>query len=188
MMIVAKIILALIGIAFVVLIAWWLLMVEGCRPTPTPFVLQAASPELADVQAAIAQAQDGDTVNIPAGTATWPTGITINKGITLKGQTTTSGGGTAGATTDDQTVIIDETTKTVAVIQMNSDKPYRVTGLTFRGGTTPPNPAGHATLVLSNSTGRLNSAVRADHIAFGCSTPRTTAGVWRNRQRGHAHR
>jgi len=45
----------------------------------------AASCSRADVLAAVSAAQDGDTVLIPAGTATWTDGLTITKGIHLKG-------------------------------------------------------------------------------------------------------
>jgi len=142
------------------------LALGSCNPQAKPFAIEAASCELAAVQEAVNQAQDGDTVNIPAGTATWTSGINISKGITLHGQTTTRGGGSADAATDDKTVIVDETVKAVAIIQFNTEKPYHVTGITFRGGTTPPNGSGHACLVLGNGTGKLNPAVHADNIHF----------------------
>jgi hypothetical protein len=45
------------------------------------------------VQAAIDSAQDGDTVQVPSGSATWTTGITINKNIVLKGAGWSGGSG-----------------------------------------------------------------------------------------------
>ena len=47
--------------------------------------MPAASASRADVVAAIQRATDGDTVTIPAGTATWTTGVNTGKAITLQG-------------------------------------------------------------------------------------------------------
>lgn len=47
--------------------------------------INAASPSRADVGSAYASASDGDTIAIPAGTATWTSGLTITKAITLQG-------------------------------------------------------------------------------------------------------
>src|SRR5437588_552139 len=52
-------------------------------------IITALSPSLFDVNKAIGSAVDGDTVIIPAGTATWTSQLVINKAITLIGQTTT---------------------------------------------------------------------------------------------------
>jgi hypothetical protein len=48
-------------------------------------VQEAKSVSLADVQAAIRAAGDGDTVSVPAGTATWTGTLNITKNITLQG-------------------------------------------------------------------------------------------------------
>src|SRR5215510_15787168 len=53
-------------------------------------------------------AQDGDTITLPAGTFIWTAGVSLTKGITVRGQTTITGAGTATCTADDQTIIIDE--------------------------------------------------------------------------------
>lgn len=45
----------------------------------------AASASYADVSAAVSSASAGDTVVVPAGTATWSSSLNINKGIILKG-------------------------------------------------------------------------------------------------------
>jgi len=47
--------------------------------------ITAASPALSDVSAAIARANEGDTVVIPAGTATWTSPLVYSKGIHLRG-------------------------------------------------------------------------------------------------------
>jgi hypothetical protein len=48
--------------------------------------ITAASTAQKDVATAVASAQDGDTVQIPAGDSTWSSGLTITKAITLHGQ------------------------------------------------------------------------------------------------------
>ena len=80
-------------------------------PSPTAtavagHVIQAKSVQYADVSAAVKQAADGDTVEVPAGTAAWSQELKITKGITLAGKTTTRGAGTKNATANDQTIII----------------------------------------------------------------------------------
>jgi len=58
--------------------------------------ITAKSVSFGDVRSAIGSACDGDTVAIPAGTASWTSTLTITKGITLQG---------AG---NDKTVILDD--------------------------------------------------------------------------------
>jgi hypothetical protein len=58
--------------------------------------IEAKSVSLLDVSAAVNSAKDGDTVTVPAGTATWTTPLVIRSNIILQG---------AGA---EQSVIIDE--------------------------------------------------------------------------------
>src|SRR5215813_6467394 len=53
-------------------------------------------------------AHDGDTITLPAGTFIWITGVSLTKGITVRGQTTITGAGTANCTANDQTIIVDE--------------------------------------------------------------------------------
>src|SRR5436190_21845816 len=54
------------------------------------------------------QAQDGDTITLSAGTFIWITGVSVTKGVTIRGQTTITGAGTANWAANDQTIIIDE--------------------------------------------------------------------------------
>jgi hypothetical protein len=58
--------------------------------------IEAKSVSLADVHSAIALAHEGDTVKVPAGTASWTSALTITKGIILQG---------AGK---DATIIVDD--------------------------------------------------------------------------------
>jgi hypothetical protein len=50
-----------------------------------PATITAASPSFADVSAAVSAAVSGDTVIVPAGSATWTSQLVITKGIILKG-------------------------------------------------------------------------------------------------------
>jgi hypothetical protein len=125
-------------------------------------VINATSPSLADVTAAIHSAADGDTVTIPRGTATWTSTIKISKGLTLIGQTTTD---PVHKTADDQTIISVNTgangNTPVLVLDSALGKSYRVSGITFRTGQTQ----------IVNSNGMLqlsggSHAVRVDHCHF----------------------
>jgi hypothetical protein len=125
-------------------------------------IINAASPSLADVTAAIKSARDGDTVILPAGTAAWKSPVKITKGITLMGQTTTD---PVHKTADDQTVILVGTgaNGNQALIDVNTTngKSSRISGITFRTGRTG--------VINSNGMLRLNGAsqaVRVDHCHF----------------------
>src|SRR5436190_9793742 len=70
-------------------------------------VVQAKSASLGDVESAIGSAQEGDTVMVPAGTASWSSTLLITKGITLKGATSV-GGSLSDPVVTDETIILDE--------------------------------------------------------------------------------
>jgi len=75
-----------------------LALIEPAINVVTPLIgniVTATSCSYTAVSAAVASANDGDTVMVPAGTCTWTNEIVINKGITIQG---------AGAT---QTVLIN---------------------------------------------------------------------------------
>src|SRR6187399_891224 len=108
------------------------------RPTATAVagqVIQAKSVEYADVSAAVKQAADGDTVEVPAGTAAWSQELIVTAGITLAGKTTTRGAGTKHATADDQTIIVvDGGSESLHLLTFNTSQPFRLTGFTIRPG------------------------------------------------------
>ena len=66
-----------LAVPMIVLSGWCSSAVAETRP--------AASCALADVQAAVNAARAGDTVQLPAGSATWTGSLSIEKGIHLKG-------------------------------------------------------------------------------------------------------
>jgi hypothetical protein len=129
--------------------------------------INAASPSLADVTTAIASAVDGDTVIVPAGTASWTTGLVITKGITLMGQTTTN---PVAKTANDQTIILDDVVRgsggtPIIWVQVAAGKSYRVSGITFRqGANTDVNYNGAIKII--GDTGSHSQAVRLDHCHF----------------------
>ena len=127
--------------------------------------INAASCSQADVQNALNQATNGDTVQIPAGTCHWTSNINYFNAppnFTLKGagDPNVTGGG-------DATVIVDDfnTDYPLLGITANSTGIFRVTGITFQGGTG----------VLKDSTSILaiygpSSGVRLDHLHFNMRT------------------
>jgi hypothetical protein len=111
-------------------------------------------------------AVDGDTITLPTGTFTWMTGVTLTKGITLQGDTTTSNAGQREGAADDQTIILDDTPRSGSnshLVKTNTTEPVRVTGITFRYGTTTESSGTGAILLTSPS---LNPSMRVDNCHF----------------------
>jgi hypothetical protein len=108
--------------------------------------ITAASASFVDVSAAINSASDGDTVVVPAGTASWTSTLNITKGITLQGATTITGDHNtelAGThmSANDQTIIVDNlprtngTARIILATGLVSTQKFRITGITFKAGT-----------------------------------------------------
>jgi len=123
--------------------------------------ITAASVSLTDVSAAIGSANDGDTVIIPAGTATWTSQLIITNGITLMGQTTTD---SVAGTAVDNTIIVSNLPSTTGnppiTINSSAGKSYRISGLTFQDARTTPTLNGRISLAGQSQ------AVRIDHCHF----------------------
>jgi hypothetical protein len=107
-------------------------------------------------------AQDGDTITIPAGTFNWTQTVTISKGISLIGRTTTD---PVNRTANDQTNVLDNVPRgdrSWPLISFNTafGKSYRLSGVTFRSGTTGTNFNG---MVQLNGN---SQAVRIDTCHF----------------------
>jgi hypothetical protein len=128
-------------------------------------IINANSPSVADITAAIASAADGDTVIVPAGTVSWTSGLTITKGITLMGQTTTD---PVAKTAVDTTIIQDNLPTDVSLIAFSTTlgKAYRVTGITFRKGTeTRGTSTGIITLRGNSQSARIDNN-HFDDVAY----------------------
>jgi len=123
--------------------------------------IDALSLSFFDVNKAIGSAADGDTVAVPAGTATWTDQLVVTKAITLMGKTTTD---SVAGTAQDNTTITSNTTAP-SLIQLNTCSPastcgaktYRITGITFRDAR-----ANKHVIAIS---GQSNQA-RVDHCHF----------------------
>jgi len=127
--------------------------------------ITAASPSLADVKTAVSSAVDGDTVVVPAGTASWTQSLTITKGITLQGQTTITGAGTATPTITDSTIIRDDTPRSghILVFTLTPSQSARLTGITFAPGTTTLSGQTDGAIQFASYGTSANTGVRMDH-------------------------
>lgn len=97
-------------------------------------VIYASSPSYADVSAAIAAANPGDTVNIPAGSATWLSRLLVTKPIYLlgagEGSTVITSGVASLGNTDNTTYwLISYLPSTPSL-----DLPFRLSAMTINGG------------------------------------------------------
>jgi len=130
----------------------------------------AASPSLIDVKTAVAAASEGDTVVVPAGTASWTSCLMITKGITLIGATTVTNAGTQNPTMNDATIIRDEspvntTSSGLIKVTLSPSQAFRLTGFTFKyGSRTARNNHGVVLLSSTGSSPHLN--MRVDHCHF----------------------
>ena len=89
----------------------------------------AASPSYTDVLSAVASASKGDTVVVPAGSATWSQTLYIRKGIHLQG----AGRDSTFITSNTIAVEIAPDSTTIA-----SEATIRLTGFTFDGNNAAP--------------------------------------------------
>jgi hypothetical protein len=132
-------------------------------------IIEAKSVSLADVHSAIASAHEGDTVKVPAGTASWTSTLVISKGITLAGANAQA--------TDDRTVIVDDVAAsargTAAIMEapIKSGQALRISGLTFRAGSRrTKSPRGAAIHIKDGAAGASLRApcdsLRVDHCHF----------------------
>jgi hypothetical protein len=114
------------------------------------------------VQACHDAAQEGDTITLPAGTFPWTSGVRVTKGITIRGQTATN---SDTGVCDDQTILVDNIPGTTRFFNATELYPqaYRITGITFAGGTG--NGGGNGILSVGGSTNPniVAGTVRIDH-------------------------
>lgn len=121
-----------------------------CSPRANASTITAASASLLDVQTAISSAASGDIVVVPAGSAIWNSALSINKGITLKGNGI------------DSTIIISSGGSNIisySPAAPSLNEKFRLTGFTLNGngrnvkGVYAANPS--TTYTLNN--------IRIDH-------------------------
>jgi len=131
--------------------------------------IRPASATPHDVQAAIDRAEDGDTVLIPAGTCVWKQPVRLGTVTWEKGGPKTTGQKhlTIQGAGIDQTILVDEvppcptgTDDSLFILHTVEGKPFRITGMTLKGGSTSGEKLA-ALRVLGSS-----KQVRVDHIKF----------------------
>jgi hypothetical protein len=155
---------------FAALFAALLLAVSGVVQAAN---INAPNPSFAAVSAAVASAKNGDTVIVPAGTASWTKTLVINKPITLIGQTTVS---YTNETANDRTIILDDVSRSISpsapiihTIVTSGDMAVEPTapllqikGFTFRGSFNTPKGAPNGAIMLSGTC----PAVRISNCHF----------------------
>ncbi len=127
------------------------------QPTVHAATITARSLDRADVQAAIDRARDGDTVRLPAGSATWTAGVTVaGKHITI-----------AGAGTDHTTIVSGNyppstgmPTHRVFDIGAKPGGLTRLTALTIDGGAGAKDDYNKGSLAIAGAS----TTWRVDHI------------------------
>jgi hypothetical protein len=136
------------------------LLLTACA-TANAATITAASCAATDVQEALNRANAGDTVVIPAGSASWTQAVTWNApaNVTIQGNGTSAIGG------GDQTVIIDNSSSGAPLLRVNvsSSGVFRMTGITFRSGTGAYKDNGTVTIYGPGT-------VRMDHMHFAMSS------------------
>ena len=142
------------------------------EPKPAPRTIQAASCGQHDVQAAVEAAQDGDTVLVPEGTATWTTSSARTPSVRIAGKAVTRQG--AGI---DKTVIVDGTGNLSAEeplsVRSTAEQPVRVSGFTFKD--MPRRNSAEAAINVSGTHWRI------DHCKFD-ATATKGRGIWAGRE------
>jgi FG-GAP-like repeat len=114
-------------------------------------------------------ARDGDIITLPAGTFSWTSRLNITKGITLQGATMIVGSSWS-PTVSDATIIRDNIPRNgpstgIISAQLNSSQSFRLTGITFRHGSSTAYGNNGAIRVTSTGS-QPNSSVRIDHCHF----------------------
>jgi hypothetical protein len=134
-------------------------------------IIHAASASLVDVTSAINLAAEGDTVVVPAGTASWASPLNITKGITLQGMTVISGDHGTSMRASDNTIILDNTPRTgttfgIIQVSLSATQSFRLTGFTFQPGSSTTYAGGNGAIHLISHDSSPNVSMRVDHCHF----------------------
>src|SRR5262245_50417725 len=115
-------------------------------------------------------AQDGDTITLPAGTFIWTAGVSLTKGITVRGQTTITGAGTSNCTANDQTIILDEKSRgtpgSILKATVPAGKSFRLTGITFKDSPNVTSFGQDGGIRVDSSNNANVTNTRIDHCHF----------------------
>lgn len=130
-------------------------------------VIRAKSVSFEDVHSAVSSARQGDTVEIPSGTASWTQTLEVTKSIILRGANT--------KTADDATVILDDVALNkpnkvgrIIFATISPEQSLRVTAITFRLGARAERPGSGAAIQINDTPGQAapTTSVRIDHCHF----------------------
>jgi hypothetical protein len=149
--------------------AFVILILSGFSAPRCDATVHDSDGSAASVQALHNAARDGDTITIPTGTFTWSTGITITKGITLRGQTTITGAGTASPTANDLTIIKDNLpvgSSAITARMRSATQSFRLTGITFTYGSRTTFGSTDGFIHLICRAAQPNQSMRIDHCHF----------------------
>jgi hypothetical protein len=175
-------------------------------------VIRAKSVSLKDVSSALGSASDGDTVLVPAGTASWTSSFTITKGVTLQG---------AG---NDTTVILDDIPRekggqrssgrggfsqkfiqSILRVELGPKQSFRLSGFTLRPGSITTSGSYGVWLEGTSPSVRVDHChfdqlyrgeyVRTagwlygviDHCVFDCRTRSQSILIWHDGWGGHSN-
>jgi hypothetical protein len=155
---------------FVALFAALLLVVSGAVQAAK---INARSASFGDVSEAINSAAKGDTVIVPAGTASWTKTLVIDKPITLIGQTTVN---YTNETADDETIILDDVSRSTTTpapiihaivtsgnMAVEPTVPLlHISGFTFRGSVNTTKKGRNGAIMLAGTC----PAVRINNCHF----------------------
>jgi hypothetical protein len=122
---------------------------------PAPRIINAASCNASDVQRALNQAHEGDTVAIPAGTCTWTGTLAVSTAVNLLGSAT---GTTELVDNVDRPHCSDHP---LLFMNISVNQPWRLAQLTIQGSAPDPGGCSEHIKAVTNS-----HAFRIDHITF----------------------
>jgi hypothetical protein len=155
------------------LLRWSLLAVAiffGSQSWANAATITAQSPSFVDVSAAVALAVAGDTVSVPAGTATWNSTLTLVKPISLIG---------AGQSQRGETKIVQGAVDTMLIVNMVLHQDTRISGFTFQGTQTADGVKPKWINICGVDTHSDTAhGIRVDHCSFEGGTPSVPVRGW----------
>ena len=146
------------ALAFVILILSWFCLYAIAQPAGAA-TITAASPSFADVSAAVATAANGDTVQIPAETATWAIPLSVTKNITIIG----AGTGTPFTKIINSSTAGQGLETPIFDLDPLIDNPIRVSQIYFQDANINRNSDG---IRIGNASICHPTQVRIDHCTF----------------------
>jgi hypothetical protein len=123
----------------------------------------AASSAHDDVQNAVNAAGNGDTVQIPAGMATWTSAVSwTNKNVTV-----------LGAGKDNTVITCQECFKITSNVNTSQYSHWRLTGMTLKGAAP-----GGMTIAIWDNNSSMHSGWRIDNMKFNFPGPGSGYGIF----------